>query len=216
MSLSPIAFFGLLDETNPVGTDSRTISDDQHRNILASMKQQAPNWTAAVTATHGDVNLLSGYVAAGRKPLSGAGGVTVMFFYNDTVPTGWTVNQVNTDPLYLAIAPVQPAVPGVYGVDPCALTSMGVTVQNVTVDLPASVANTTLDLTQVPAELITSTGPTAVGTGAAGFISGNTGGGQPHNHTLGGTAAQTPGSGTGSSTGFDPKRAIGILGLLDA
>ena len=56
MSLSPVGYFGNLDDSNPKGSDSASISDDQHRNILASCKQQGPNWTGAITATHTAIN----------------------------------------------------------------------------------------------------------------------------------------------------------------
>lgn len=230
MSLSPIAFFGALDETNPKSTDSRTISDDQHRNILASMKQQAPNWTAAVTATHGDVNLLAGYVAAGTKPLPGVGGATILWFYSNTVPPGYTIEAADTNLRNLSIAPGG-AVPVGGGtiagdIDPSAAT-LNVDVVNITVDLPANTGGHGLSgaengpHTHSVAAGAYSTGPTGYRSEASqqnngGQTSGSSGSGTPHTHPIGGTASQTIGTGTGSTANFNPRRAMGVMGKLDA
>lgn len=230
MSLSPIAFFGALDETNPKGSDSRTISDDQHRNILASMKQQAPNWTAAVTATHGDVNLLAGYVAAGQKPLPGVGGATVIWFYANTVPPGYAIEAVDTNLRNLSIAPGG-AVPVGGGtiagdIDPSAAT-LNVDVANVTVDMPANTGGHTLVKAEVPntGEVIADKDPLYLFSNAstpspvsAYPIKSVTaaGGDGAHSHPIGGVASQTVGTGIGSTADFNPRRAMGVMGKLNA
>lgn len=91
MPLSPPTYIGLMDPTNPRGTDSRTISDDYHRNIQESVRQTLPNLTGEVSATHGDLNLLTGKAAASAKLMTGDVG-TVGVFLQAAAPTGWTIS----------------------------------------------------------------------------------------------------------------------------
>ena len=105
MPLQPPNFFGLVDPTNPKGTDSRTISDDYHRMILQSLKNQAPNWQDAITAAHGDINLLAGLAAAGAKLLTGNAGVSVTYAYNNTAWVGWVVEDLDVNIRQLVIGP---------------------------------------------------------------------------------------------------------------
>lgn len=224
MTLSPAAFFGDLDETNPQGGDSRTISDNQHRNIINSCKSQGPNWTGAITSTHEDLNLLDGYVAGSLKPVPGVGGETVHWFYGP-LPAGYTVEQPDTNLRNLAIADTGAG--SIAGdIDPSAAT-LDTTVINVSVDLPSDTGGHALTEAENGPHTHGQTGKIQDGvsafprSGNAGTTSqalniDSSGSGTPHTHPIGGTAAQTSGSGTGSTTEFNPRRAIGQLGKLDA
>ena len=234
MPLQPPNYFGLVDPTNPVGTDSRTISDDYHRMALASMQQQAPNWAGAITASHTDINTLTGAAALG-KPMVGVGGTTVVYFYNATVPPGWTLNQPDTNLRNLTIAGSGDTGGTISGnIDPSAAT-LSVNVVNVSVDLPANTGNYALTTADVP-NLNYQSGRATTCTGgdvkafssalcggengwdsSAGITKTTTGGGGgAHSHTIGGTALQTGGSGAGSTATFNPRRAVGVLGTLNA
>lgn len=105
MPLQPPDFVGNLDPNDPRDTDSRTISDDYHRMIQESCRMTTPNYTGEVTATHEDTNLLSGYTANGVKPMPGEGGVTTLFHYGTTAPTGWTITEPDTNLRELIIGP---------------------------------------------------------------------------------------------------------------
>ena len=105
MPLDTATYFGLLDLTNPRGSDSRTLADDFHRVMRESCQIQFPNLTDEVTSTHQDLNLVSGIATTGAKLMTGDGGTTVMFVYNDTAPTGWTVTEPDANLRNLVIGP---------------------------------------------------------------------------------------------------------------
>lgn len=217
MTISPIAFFGLLDENNPIGNDSRTIADDQFRNVLASCKQQAPNWTGPVTSTHGDVNLLAGYVVDSIKPMPGEGGVTVLFAYNaDTPPAGWTIEEPDTNLRELIIGPAVSG--GTIGgsINPINLTD------SVSVGISGNTGSSSVAHTHDAGSL--SLGPSTVNVDrdSNGFsstadnthshdVSGNTGGASSTSHS------HSDGSLSGSgSVSISPRYARGILMKLNA
>ena len=56
MSLSPRNFFGLVDDSNPKGSDPGSLLDNQDREILGSLKQQFPNLNSVVNATPAQLN----------------------------------------------------------------------------------------------------------------------------------------------------------------
>lgn len=96
MPLQPPQYVGNLDSSNPIGTDSRTIADDSIRNFKEGMRMSFPVVTGAVSSTHGDLNLLAGFASAGRKIMTGQGGITKALFANPTAPTGWTIDAALT------------------------------------------------------------------------------------------------------------------------
>ena len=229
MPLQPPNFFGLVDPTNPVGTDSRTISDDYHRMALASMQQQAPNWTGAITASHEDLNLLAGAVNGGNKVMIGVGGTTVVYFYNNTVPPFWTVTQPDTNLRNLTIAGSGDTGGTIDGtIDPSAAT-LDVTVDGdntISVNLPANTGGHALTAAENGPHSHTQyvrddTGSGTVSAERARNFSGpnaaeataSSGSGTAHTHPLGGTATGTTSNNTAA---FNPRRAIGILGTLNA
>lgn len=97
MPLQPPQFVGNLDSSNPIGTDSRTIADDSIRNFKEGVRMSFPSVTGAVSSTHGDLNLLSGFAVGGRKIMAGQGGVTKMLFANPSAPAGWTIDAALTN-----------------------------------------------------------------------------------------------------------------------
>lgn len=212
MPLQPPTYVGLLDPTDPKGTDSRTISDDYHRMIQESCRQTTPNYTNEVTATHEDTNLLSGYVANGVKPMPGEGGVTTIFHYGTTAPTGWTITEPDTNLRELIIGPA--AGGGVIGgsMDP---TSMSDTV---TINFPADTGGHALTINEMPAHSHSYNQPNVQSnrqlggsvnsTGALSGTTGQTGGGAAHTHTIGGSGNDT--------VTLTPRYARGILMQLDA
>lgn len=229
MSLSPAAYFGNIDANNPIGSDSRTISDDQHRNILKSLKDQGPNWTSAIISTHSDLNLLSGWFAAGKVPAPRVANITVEWFYNTSVPVGYTPIFPDSNIRNLCIATSGfGTVSGT--IDPSSST-LDVTVTNVSVDLPANTGGHGLTQDENgqhrhlergrgegggtvgnSVAIINTTNPDVEAENFTNY----SGQGTPHTHPLGGTASQTAGSGTGSTAAFNPRRATGILGKLNA
>lgn len=216
MSLSPVAFFGSLDPTNPVGSDSRTIADDQFRNNLQSMRDQCPNWTGAVTATHTEVNLLAGYVSNGVKPLPGEGGVTTMFHYGTTAPVGWTIIEPDANIRELIIGPA--AGGGVIGglTDPITLED------TVSVTISGNTGSTSVAHTH------TFSGATGINSADINKPdgAGNEVASDPHTHNFGGTTAGMSANdphvhdqGTLAGNGLVsilPRYARGILMQLDA
>ena len=206
MSLSPVAFFGALDPTNPVGTDSRTISDDQHRNILQSNRDQAPNWTGQITATHADLNTVAGYVAGGIKAMPGQATVTVLYAYNTaTPPLQWTIEAPDTNVRELLIGPAAGGATIGGADDPTAYSQV--------ISISGTTGGSTIGVGD-----ITVTGTTDVGgntyTAATGVnIAANS---SSHTHPFTGTNPGTvavPGqsfSGTDTAT-FTPRYARGIL-----
>lgn len=161
---------------------------------------------------------------SGQKVMRGVGGTTVLYFYNDTAPTGWTLNAPDANIRELVIGPSGAGQGGQIGgaSDPTTLDSTVAT--TVTVNLPAVVGAHSLTVAELPVngEIITSKsawynfsnastpspspGYPITGTASAG-------GGGSHDHPLGGTAA---GTGTGSIATISPRYARGILGTLDA
>lgn len=217
MPLQPPNFFGLVDPTNPKGTDSRTISDDYHRMILQSLKDQCPNWTEVVTATHLDMNLSAGVQAAGAKLLTGVGNQTVAYRYQNTADFGWTIEEPDVNVRELVIGPA--AGGGAIGgsVDPTNLT------QTATVTITSFSGTTseepdhghgkgTLEADEQAATYQALGGgvpPTATGTHGHN-ISGSTALSGRHTHTVSGTT----GAGT-AEVAIAPRYARGILQKLD-
>lgn len=232
MPLQPPNYFGLVDPANPLGTDSRTISDDYHRMALASMQQQGPNWDGAITATHEDLNLLSGAVAAGAdKALIGVGGTTVVWFYNATVPPGWTLNAPDANLRNLTVAGSGDTGGAIDGtVDPAAAT-LDVTVDgdnSIALDLPANTDGHALTAAQNGPHTHLELATTGLGSGLTrialhdtasavcvdgGCATGSSGSGAAHAH---GITGQATGTFSGSTAAFNPRRAVGVLGTLDA
>ncbi len=215
MPLQPPTYVGLLDPTDPKGTDSRTISDDYHRMIQESCRQTTPNYTNEVTATHSDTNLLSGYVANGVKPMPGEGGVTTIFHYGTTAPTGWTISEPDANLRELIIGPA--AGGGVIGgsQDPTNMTD------TVTINFPANTGGHVLTISQLPSHnhtIASRDSESSVFTGAArnpastnniGNIStSSVGSNEAHSHTIGGSDSDT--------VTLTPRYARGILMQLDA
>ncbi len=178
---------------------------------------------------------------AARKVMQGVGGETAVWFHNATVPAaaGWELKVADTNARNLTIAPggATPVGGGTIAgdIDPSAAT-LDVTVTNVSVDLPATTGGHILTGQQSgiqghahPGRGVrdgASSGIIAVVTANAQNVLetaqhnmgsvGDTDANQEHTHPLGGTASQTGGSGTGSTAAFNPRRAVGVLGLLSA
>lgn len=174
---------------------------------------------------------------AARKVMQGVGGETAVWFHNATVPAaaGWELKVADTNARNLTIAPggATPVGGGTIDgdIDPSAAT-LDVTVTNVSVDLPADTGGHVLTVSEMPSHYHKQSYTPDSSSGRSNTPSVNTansssnactdtrtqtqGGDAPHVHPLGGTASQTVGSGTGSTATFNPRRAIGVLGLLSA
>lgn len=57
---SPVTYINTLVSTNPTGSDAKSAGDDHIRNIKTALLATFPNITAAVTATHTEINALTG------------------------------------------------------------------------------------------------------------------------------------------------------------
>ena len=218
MPLQDPNFFGLVDPSNPKGTDTRTISDDYHRMILQSLKNQAGNWTGAINATHLDVNLLTGIQAAGAKLLTGNGGSTVAYRWQNTADIGWTIEEPDVNIRELVIGPAVSG--GTVGgsIDPTNLTQTAtVTVSSLSGNTDAAGGHDhdkgTLSADEKEADYNSLAGGVPlVTTQAHGHsISGKTGAEHDHVHGLTGVT----GAGT-ADVSIAPRYARGILQKLDA
>lgn len=96
MPVGPPTYVGDFDSTNPIGTDTRNLLDDSDRQIKESVRMSFPEVKGAVTATHGDLNTLTGVASGGGKVMTGNGAVTKAIFFNPTAPLGWTIDSVFT------------------------------------------------------------------------------------------------------------------------
>lgn len=214
MGLSPVAFFGNLDPSNPIGSDSRTISDDQHRNIIQSCRDQGPNWTGVINATHADLNLVSGFVAGGVRVMPGEGGVTTLYAYNTaTPPLGWTVFEPDVNVRELIIGPAAGGATIGGSIDPTTLTDTSpVTVSSISGTaalgggIPEGIPfSTTTGGGLGPNWNVPSGGVTVSQDDHTHSVSGNTDAVPDHTHAVSGT-----GSGT-ADVNITPRYARGIL-----
>lgn len=85
MSLEVGTYISDLVPANPSATDPKSQGDDHLRLIKTTVRNTFPNVTNAVTATHTQLNLLTGLVG----PLVFAAG-TRLAFNQASAPTGWT------------------------------------------------------------------------------------------------------------------------------
>lgn len=74
----------------PDGSETRKEGDDHLRRLKASEKATWTNVTGAVTATHGQLNLTASLSETEEITQFPTG--TKMVFYQNTAPTGWTVD----------------------------------------------------------------------------------------------------------------------------
>ena len=103
MPIPSADYFANLDNSNPINTDLGSDTDTTFRNILTSCKQQGPNWTGAITASHTELNKLDGATAStadlntvngeSSRPGTYVKGDTgmVMTFLQSSAPTGWVI-----------------------------------------------------------------------------------------------------------------------------
>lgn len=97
-------------ETNPDGAgDGKAEGDNHIRGVKNVLKNTLPNVAGEIAATHteidaastfidgltavvADVNLLTGLAGGGVVLLTGDSGATKGIFYQDSAPTGWTID----------------------------------------------------------------------------------------------------------------------------
>lgn len=222
---------GLNFVSEPTSGFKREASEDIRMQVTTTEVWQGIK-TGVKVLTPGSGGVLKHPVVeeSGQKVLRGVAGTTVIWFYANTVPPGWTIEAPDTNLRNLSIAPGG-AVPVGGGtiagdIDPSAAT-LNVDVVNVTVDLPANTGGHTLVKAEVPntGEVILSKDPLYLFSNAstpspvlAYPITGTdtAGGGGVHSHSIGGVASQTVGTGIGSTADFNPRRALGVLGKLNA
>jgi len=65
MPLENAEYIAELNPAWPLGTDGVNTSDDQHRNTKKAVQQSLPNIAGEVTATHEDLNTLTGAATVG-------------------------------------------------------------------------------------------------------------------------------------------------------
>lgn len=94
-------------ETNPDGAvDVKGAGDDHLRGVKNVLKNTFPNVDAAVSGTPAELNkldglsttqadleLLAGLAASSAVVLTGDSGATKATFYQNTAPTGWTIDE---------------------------------------------------------------------------------------------------------------------------
>lgn len=78
---------------SPSGSETRREGDDQIRRMKASEKATWTNVTGAVTASHTELNTLTG-ISTTDPIITLPSGTTKMLFYQDTAPSGWTIDSV--------------------------------------------------------------------------------------------------------------------------
>lgn len=213
---------GLAYSNEPTSGLKRQATGDVRMQILGSDRQR---WRSDVPEVQvGAVWKPIAWEEPGQKIMRGDAGVTVAWFYNTTVPPGWTIEAPDTNLRNLAVASggATPVGAGTIAgdIDPSQAEFAVDTV--VSVDLPADTGGHSLTVGQNGPHQHSYAGNNvilaAAGGSGAGAPQGDTkvtelsGSGDPHTHPIGGTAA-----GTGTDTiPFNPRRAIGILGKLDA
>ena len=184
--------------------------------------------TDVLQCTKTGVNILSGgslktpvVEETGLRVMRGVSAQTVCFFYNDTPPTGWTLNEPDANIRELIIGPSGAGQGGAIGgsSDPTTLDSSVTT--TVTVNLPANTGAHALTIAEMPAHTHDYEKGNPIGAldtqngalfGTTTTPTSSTGSGAAHSHTIGGTAA---GSGSGAITTITPRYARGILATLD-
>lgn len=211
---------GLAFANEPTSGVKRTATGDVRMQVLGSDRMR---WRSGATQRpEVQISAVWSPVAiepADRKVMYGAGGATVAWFYNNTVPPGWTINAPDTNLRNLAIAPG--------GATPVG----GGTIEGV--DDPSNLAYTK-DVTPAGTNADTNIDHTHAVNGATGGNvacgpNGPTGSGVAacnHSHNVNITSAGMSGNqihthaftGTANSVDvlFNPRRAMGVLGTLDA
>lgn len=93
MGLETGTYIDSLNPVNPDSQDKRYEGDNHFTLIKSTIKNTFPNITGAITAVHGDINLLTGLAAAGAKLMPGKAGTTRMLFMNAAadLPYDWAV-----------------------------------------------------------------------------------------------------------------------------
>lgn len=151
----------------------------------------------------------------GQKVMRGVGGTTVCYFYNDTPPTGWTLNEPDTNIRELVIGPSGSSQGGTIGgsIDPTNLT------QTLAVTITGNTAGHILGISQMPQGVGVSSldNPSnfGVGLGSGAYVAGTLsqgwgpGGGGAHTHGAGTLAGS-------DNVSIAPRYARGLLATLDA
>lgn len=164
---------------------------------------------------------------SGQTVMRGEPGVTVAFFYNDTPPTGWTLEEPDANIRELVIGPSGGGEGGNIGGadDPVNLSTTVATTVTVSISTVANTSDpTVLDITQMPphdhpyGDYNSNGNQGATGSGVAGSSTTGTtspaGGGLGHSHGI--PILTGSGTGTGAGTGTaTPRYARGILAKLD-
>jgi len=220
---------GLNFVSEPTSGFKREASEDLRVQVTATDVWQGIK-TGVKVLTPGSGGVLKHPVVeeSGQKVMRGVGGTTKIWFFSATVPVGWTPDVSTTFAHNLVTDSDAGASGGTYiGTQNPAVGTLDVTVTNVSVDLPANTGGHALT-DEENGPHFHSVGAGAYSTGPTGYrseanqqnngpqITGTSGAGVPHTHPLGGTAAQTVGSGTGSTAAFEFRAAVGIIGTLDA
>ena len=156
---------------------------------------------------------------SGVKIFRGEGGTTTCYFYNASVPAGWT--PANPDVSVRSLMVGGPGGTFAGSQDPSGFAaSVGTTV---TVNLPADTGGHSLTVAEMPPHTHSVPSGGLSSGWSTGYRSeanernntaqttGSSGSGNTHTHPLGGTAA---GTGTGATSTINLRYAMGILGTL--
>lgn len=121
MSLESATYINGLVVTNPVGaSDPKSKGDDHIRLIKSVIKNTFPNITGQVTATHGELNRLTGGTGAPTVFPTG----TKMIFFQASAPTGWVQDSSITDTKMLRVVAYGSEGGGTLGYDDCHLMNV--------------------------------------------------------------------------------------------
>ena len=197
--------------------------------------------TDVLQCTKTGVKVLSGstlkdvaVVETGQKAMQGIGGTTVVYFYNDTPPAGWTLNTPDANIRELVVGPSGTGQGGTIGgaADP---TNFDVTYAIGTISI-ASTGMTDGHILTIAEMPIHSHGAGSLKAQGSGIFyqgggvpanqvvdggtdfningdTGNTGGGSPHQHGVTGLAGSND---VAATVAITPRYARGILATLDA
>lgn len=100
-----LKFVDALINTNPAGTDPKNQGDDHLRGIKNVLLNTFPNIVGAVTASHTEINQLTGVTLASAGPvIDNFPSGTSMVFPQAAAPTGWTQNVALTNHMLRIVA----------------------------------------------------------------------------------------------------------------
>ncbi len=190
MALETGTYISDLVATNPPGADDRSTADDHLRLIKSTIKASFPNISGAMTASHGDLNILVGKTLTSTDDkIDNLPATTLTVFQQSSAPTGWTKITTHNDKSFRVVS----GAAGSGG-------SVAFTTAFASKSVVGSISGTALSIAQMPAHTHThapgngsySSAASAFmpspPSGSAAHVSSSTGSGSTHTHTFTGTA----------------------------